>query len=175
MTQSDLTVADGVVVSLDYELQLENGELIDSSAEGQPLQYLHGQHQIISGLENALYGMAVGGEQQVEVSPAEGYGEHKPEQVQNIPNSVFPEGMKFTKGDRLQLRDSQSGQVFETEVVDVLPTSVVLDFNHPLAGKTLYFQVRIAGLREATAEELAHGHVHDGNGHESDGHDGDAH
>lgn len=162
MTQSGLTVADGMIVSMEYELKLENGDVVDSSAGGQPLEYMHGQHQIIPGLENALYGMTIGGEKQVAVSPAEGYGEHNPDQVQTVPFSVFPPEMKFTQGERVQLRDSQSGHVFEASVVEVLPTAVVLDFNHPLAGEVLHFHVRIAGLRDATADELAHGHAHHG-------------
>jgi FKBP-type peptidyl-prolyl cis-trans isomerase SlyD len=164
MAQKPATVGNDVVVSIDYVLQLDDGQEIDRSAAGEPLAYLHGHNQIISGLENALRGMAIGDEKRVVVAPAEGYGERDEAQVQTVPRSIFPPEMTFEEGEVLNLRDEQSGQVFQTQVVDVGPEEVVLDFNHPLAGETLYFQVRIADLRQATAEELAHGHAHDGHG-----------
>jgi FKBP-type peptidyl-prolyl cis-trans isomerase SlyD len=160
MSQTTMTVADDVVVSLDYVLQLDDGQEIDRSAAGEPLQYLHGHHQIISGLERALNGMKVDDEKQVVIAPADGYGERDPEQVRVVPRSMFPADLEIAEGEMLHLRDSQSDHVFETQVLEVHPTEVVLDFNHPLAGETLHFAVRIAGLRRATAEEVAHQHVH---------------
>jgi FKBP-type peptidyl-prolyl cis-trans isomerase SlyD len=160
MTQTKMTVADDVVVSLDYVLQLDDGQEVDRSADGEPLEYLHGHHQIIPGLERALDGMKVGDEKQVVIAPTDGYGERDPEQVRVVPRSMFPADVEIAEGEILQLRDSQSDQVFETQVLEVNPTEVVLDFNHPLAGETLHFDVRIAGLRPAAAEELAHQHVH---------------
>lgn len=168
MTQSPLaplTVADDMVVSLDYVLQLDNGEEIDRSLDGEPLHYLHGHNEIVSGLESELTGMTTGSEKQVVVAPADGYGEHDPNKVQTFPRATFPAELELSPGDMLTVRDSQSQQQYETQVLDITPDEVVLDFNHPLAGETLHFHVRVADLRPATAEELAHGHAHE-DGHE---------
>ncbi len=154
-----MTVQDGMVVSLDYSLRLDAGDVIDSSSDGEPLEFLQGAGQIISGLEQALYGMAVGDEKQVTVAPVDGYGEMDPSGVQFFPASNFPEGMELEVGMALQAQD-QSGHVYTVYVSEVQEDGVLLDFNHPLAGETLHFQARIAGLRPATAEELAHGHAH---------------
>ena len=153
------TVQDGMVVSLAYSLRLNGGDVIDSSAEGEPLEFLQGAGQIISGLERALYGMAVGDEKQVTVQPADGYGEMDPEGVQFFPASAFPEGIDLAVGMALQAQDS-SGHVHTVYVSEVQEDGVMLDFNHPLAGETLHFQAKIAGLRPATDEEMAHGHAH---------------
>jgi FKBP-type peptidyl-prolyl cis-trans isomerase SlyD len=156
------TVEDGMVVSIDYTLRLdEDDDVVDSSESGEPLQFVQGQGQIIPGLEQQLYGMSIGDEKSVVVAPAEGYGEADPDAYQVVPLEAFPGDMVVEPGMGLQMRDN-SGQTFEAYVADVRPDGIVLDFNHPLAGKTLHFDVRITGLREATADEQAHGHVHDG-------------
>jgi FKBP-type peptidyl-prolyl cis-trans isomerase SlyD len=160
MSKTPMTVADDVVVSLDYVLQLDDGQEIDRSTADEPLEYLHGHGQIVPGLENALYGLAVGDERQVVIEPAEGYGERNDEQLQRFPRDLFPGDVQLAEGEVLNLEDDQTGQVFQAQVMEVTPTEIVLDFNHPLAGETLHFDVRIAGLRRATAEELAHGHAH---------------
>lgn len=149
-----------MVVSLDYSLRLDNGAIIDSSAPGEPLIFLQGAGQIIPGLEQALYGMQVGDEKQVTVQPAEGYGELDPRGVQFFPIAAFPDDMQLAVGMALQAQDT-SGHIHTVYVTEVNADGVTLDFNHPLAGETLHFQARIAGLRPATDEELAHGHVHE--------------
>ena len=164
MTETSLTVADGVVVSLDYTLRLGDGQVIDTSAGGEALEFLQGSGQIIPGLEQALYGMGVGEEKEVEVGPEAGYGERDPNAVQAVPPDMFPQDLALTEGMGLQLRD-QSGNLMVAYVAELRPDAVLLDFNHPLAGETLFFQVKIAGLRPATTEELAHGHVHSGGQH----------
>jgi FKBP-type peptidyl-prolyl cis-trans isomerase SlyD len=162
MPQDSLTVTQDVVVSLDYVLQLDDGQEIDRSEADAPLNYLHGHQQIISGLENALTGMKVGDEKKVVVAPGEGYGERDENQVQHLPRSAFPPDVELSEGEVLDLRDGQSGQVFQAQVLEVNENEIILDLNHPLAGETLHFQVRIADLRPATTAELAHGHAHDG-------------
>jgi FKBP-type peptidyl-prolyl cis-trans isomerase SlyD len=161
MTNAQLTVADGIVVSLDYTLRLDDGEVVDSSEGREPLAFLQGQGHIIPGLEQALYGMGVGAEKDVVVAPADGYGEENPDAYELVQRDMFPAEMNLTPGMGLRLRDGNSGELLEAYVAEVRGDDVMLDFNHPLAGETLYFQVRVAGLRPATAEELAHGHVHD--------------
>jgi FKBP-type peptidyl-prolyl cis-trans isomerase SlyD len=160
MTEDKLTVNDGLVVSLDYTLRLDDGEIIDSSADREPLEFLQGQGQIISGLEHALYGMAIDDQKDVEVAPAEGYGERDSDAVELVARDVFPPDLDLRPGIGLRMRDS-SGQSMDAYVADVRPDGVLLDFNHPLAGETLFFQVKIAALRPATSDELAHGHLHD--------------
>jgi len=162
----ELRVGEGVVVSLDYTVRLEDGEVVDTSSGVEPLQYMQGYGQIISGLEKELSGMAIGDEKMVVVGPNEGYGERNPDAFQEVPREVFPPDMLLEPGTGLHVRD-ESGQVFEVQVAKADNDHVLLDFNHPLAGKTLYFDVKIAGLRPATAEEQEHGHVHGaGHGHE---------
>lgn len=168
MSDNENTVSDGKVVSMDYSLRLDDEpEVVDTSAGREPLQFVQGQGQIISGLERELYGMSVGEEKDVVVSPADGYGESDPEAFQLVPLDAFPPDATIEPGMGLQLQDT-SGQVFTAYVDEVRPDGVVLDFNHPLAGKTLYFNVKIADLREATADELEHGHVHSHGSHEDD-------
>jgi FKBP-type peptidyl-prolyl cis-trans isomerase SlyD len=159
MMETKLTVADGLVVSLDYTLRLDDGQVIDSSDGREAFQFLQGRGQIIPGLEKALYGMVVGEEKEVEVAPADGYGETDPDAYQRVPHDIFPQDMGLTEGMELRLKD-QSGRPIEAYVAEISPEGVLLDFNHPLAGETLYFQVKITDLRPGTSEELAHGHVH---------------
>lgn len=159
MEDKHLTVADDLVVQLDYTLRLDDEQIIDSSAGRDPLEFLQGHGQIIPGLEQALYGMAVGEEKKVVVAPRDGYGEREENTVQEVPREAFAPDVELTPGMALELRDS-AGHPVLAFIAEVGPENVVLDLNHPLAGETLHFDVAIAGLREATSEELAHGHAH---------------
>jgi FKBP-type peptidyl-prolyl cis-trans isomerase SlyD len=152
-------VADGLVVSLDYTLRLDDGQMIDSSNDEGPLDFLQGAGQIVPGLEEALYGMAVGDEKIVEVAPADGYGEKDIDAFELIPRDAFPADLELALGMGLELQ-SESGEELVAYIADLRPEEVLLDLNHPLAGETLFFEVKIAGLRLATSEELAHGHAH---------------
>ena len=155
------TVNDDMVVSLDYTLRSDDEEVLDSSEGRPPLQFIQGKGQIISGLENELYGMEVGQEKRVIVPPEDGYGPWQEEQVQNLPRNVFPENMELEEGMGVELRDTNSGRSYQAFIKEIQPETVVVDFNHPLAGETLYFDVKIVSLREATREERNHGHVHE--------------
>lgn len=166
-----LSVADDVVVSLDYTLTVD-GEVVDSSEEDEPIEFLQGRGGIISGLEKALYGMVEGESKQVAVPAKDAYGEYDSEAVMDVPRSEFPPEIPLKPGVELQMRD-QDGDVVHAQIVSVSKSSVKLDFNHPLAGKDLKFDVTIAGLRAATAEELDHGHVHGAHGHDHDDDDDD--
>lgn len=160
MANKPLTVKDDLVVSLDYTLRLDDGEIIDSSAGEEPLHFLQGRGQIIPGLERALYGMAVGEEKDIVVKPADAYGEHDEDAYEVVPRSIFPDDIKLEEGMGLRLRDQTSGEPVEAFIAGLRSDSVMLDFNHPLAGETLHFHVEIAGLRPATGEELDQGYVH---------------
>ena len=164
MEETPLTVADDLVVSMAYVLRLEDGHEIDRSEPGEPLEFLQGNGQIIPGLESALYGMAVGEEKLVIVSPAEGYGEYNPENVVIIPRSAFPPAMKVAVGETVYLQEDGTVEQRVAFIDEVGDESVKVNLNHPLAGETMVFEITIAGLRQATAEELDHGHVH-GDGH----------
>jgi FKBP-type peptidyl-prolyl cis-trans isomerase SlyD len=160
MTESNQIVGENLVVSLDYVLTLENKQVIDRSDENSPLEYLHGHNNIIRGLESELEGLSVGDEKKVTVQPEAGYGERDPDGVAEYPRESFPPSLKLEAGEPVVMKDTESGETFQAYITEIRPESVVLDFNHPLAGETLHFQVKIAGLREPTSEELAHGHVH---------------
>lgn len=160
MSQNVLKVADDLVISMHYTLTLDDGHVVDSSVEGKPLQFLQGFGQIIPGLEKEIYGLAVGDNKKVVVTAVDGYGEIDPDAFQTVPRSIFPEDLALEEGLGLRMRDQNSGQLIETYVAEIGDEEVLLDFNHPLAGEELTFDIKIAGLRAATAEELAHGHVH---------------
>ncbi len=163
MTDGKLIVADNVVVSLEYVLTLDNDSEVDRSNDGAPMEYLHGFKNIVPGLENELEGLTVGDTKDVIVQPSLGYGERDPDGFAEFPRDNFPASKNFKVGESLMMRDKESGESFQAYVSELRTDTVLLDFNHPLAGETLHFHVRIAGLREPTSEELAHGHVHDPN------------
>lgn len=160
MNESVLNVTKNLVVSLEYVLRLEDGEIVDQSDSSEPLTFLQGGGEIIAGLEQALVGMYVGDEREVVIAPADGYGEYDPENYEIMPRHAFPDDLKLMEGMELVLKDSETDEVFEAQVAELKGDKIVLDLNHPLAGETLHFTVKIAGLRPATSEELAHGHAH---------------
>jgi len=162
MANKSLTVSDDIVVTLDYTLRLDDGEVVDSSSGEEPLQFLQGRGQIIPGLERLLYGMAIGDEKDVIIEATDAYGELDDDAFEVVPRDMFPDDLELEEGMGLRLLDRNSGEPVEAFIAGLRANSVMLDFNHPLAGETLYFHVEIAGLREATSEELDHGHVHDG-------------
>jgi FKBP-type peptidyl-prolyl cis-trans isomerase SlyD len=153
------SVHDGAVVSLAYTLRLANGEVIDYSEPNDPLEYLHGAENIIPGLERELSGLQVGQSKEVEVPPEEGYGVYDPSDVEVIEREMLPKNMPLKLGMVLEITDDE-GSLSEAIVREISPKSVTLDFNHPLAGQKLFFSVEVIGVREATEEELAHGHPH---------------
>jgi FKBP-type peptidyl-prolyl cis-trans isomerase SlyD len=162
MTDGISEVADNVVVSVDYVLRLDDKSEIDRSAEGSPLEYLHGYKNIIPGLEKGLNGMTVGDEKDVVVQPNLGYGDRDPDSVVEYPRDSFPSTLDLEVGEPVMMRDNQNGESHKAYISELRTDTVLLDFNHPLAGETLHFSVKIARLREPTSEELTHGHVHDG-------------
>jgi FKBP-type peptidyl-prolyl cis-trans isomerase SlyD len=152
-----MQIQDNSVVSFDYTLKSDAGELIDSSEGHEPLTYLHGVGQIVLGLEQAMAGQQPGDELSVTVEPDQAYGQHDPQLVQPIPRDRFEgidriePGMQFTAQTEAGPRT-----VTVTEVAD---DQVTIDANHPLAGQTLHFDVTVRDVREATDEELEHGHA----------------
>lgn len=154
------TIQENLVVSLAYELRLADGEVVDSAPSDDPLEYLHGADNIIPGLERALTGMRVGERKAVEVSPEDGYGIYDPEDIQEIGREMLPADMPLEIGTPLVISD-EDGNVMEAIISGVSPRTITIDFNHPLAGKALFFNVEVLGIRDATREEIEHGHPHD--------------
>jgi FKBP-type peptidyl-prolyl cis-trans isomerase SlyD len=157
------TVQKGVVVSMEYSLKID-GEVIDSSEGQDPLEFLAGHSNIISGLEREMLGMKVGDSKDVVVPPKDGYGEYNEEAFLDVPSKQFPQDMKVEEGLELTVRDD-SGQARYARIESVEGETVRLNFNHPLAGDELHFNVKVVNLREPTSEELDHGHVHQAGGH----------
>ncbi|HET9554532.1 MAG TPA: peptidylprolyl isomerase [Anaeromyxobacteraceae bacterium] len=163
-----MKIGKGSVVSLQYKLHLGDGVVVDESEVGDPLVYLHGESQIVPGLERELEGLEVGGSKQVTVAPADGYGEADPNGVQKVPRTAFPDGFEPKAGQEL-VAQGPDGEPLPFVVKGVERSLegelVIVDFNHPLAGKTLHFDVTVTEVRAATAEELEHGHAHGPEGH----------
>ncbi|GAB2637957.1 peptidylprolyl isomerase [Vibrio panuliri] len=157
-----MKIEKNVVVSLAYQVKLEDGAVVDQSTVEAPLDYLHGNNNLISGLEKALEGKEAGDKFEVTVAPEEAYGEHSDELVQRVPANVFHGVDQVEVGMRF-LADTDQGPI-PVEVTEVDGDEVVVDGNHMLAGQTLTFEVEVVALREATAEEIEHGHIHQGGG-----------
>lgn len=162
-----MRIEDGKVVGIDYKLHLGDGEVVDESSPGEPLTYIQGQGQIVPGLEKALTGLAVGDEKKVVVPPGDGYGEHDARGVQDVPRAAFPADAMPEVGNQYYAQ-GQDGEPIPFLVKEIGPATVKVDFNHPLAGKTLHFDVTVREVRAATAEEIEHGHAHGPEGHEHD-------
>ena len=162
-TQNPIKVGEDTVVTLEYTLRV-NGEVVDSSEGIEPIQFIQGQGQIIQGLEDELYGMELGDTKEVFVEPGDGYGEVDPENFADIARDQFPPEIPLEVGIELELKDEE-GDLMDARIVAVDSENVRLDFNHPLAGEQLHFVVKVVGLRDATEEELAHGHVHGEHSH----------
>ena len=150
----------GKVVSLSYQLKNSKGEELDSADKRDPFTYLHGSSQIVPGLENALETLKIGDKKKVTVSPDEGYGEIDPHLKLSLERSLFPTDMPLKPGIQFEasLGEDDGDAVFTIQSVE--GDKVMVDGNHPLAGETLHFDVEVLEVREATEEELSHGHVH---------------
>ncbi len=155
-----IKVDDGVVVSIHYTLHVD-GQLIDASREAEPLQFIQGMGHIVPGLERELYDMHIGDHKSVKVAAKDGYGELEADAFMDVPREAFPAGVPLVPGTELQLQD-KAGHAVLARIQSISDTVIRLDMNHPLAGRTLDFDVTIAGVRPATSEEIAHGHVHTG-------------
>jgi len=155
---ADLKVEKDLVISMDYELKVENS-VIDYSEEGDPIIFLQGHGNIIPGLEKAIQGMKIGDSKEVFVKAAEAYGEFDPENFTEVPRTEFPEEIPLEIGTEIGVND-ENGEELSAYIEEVDVDKITLNFNHPLAGKDLEFKVKIVDIREATAEELEHGHIH---------------
>lgn len=158
-----MQIANNSVVSIDYTLTNDSGAVLDSSNGQPPLVYLHGGGGLIPGLEQALTGKSTGAALKVTVPPEQAYGLRDEELVQEVPHTAFA-GHSVQPGMQFRAENKEGASRVVT-VVGVTPQSVRIDANHPLAGQTLHFDVKVVGVRTATAEEIQHGHAHGADGH----------
>jgi FKBP-type peptidyl-prolyl cis-trans isomerase SlyD len=167
---ADLSIQPNIHVTLDYELRDDAGELLDASdaEDGEQIEYVHGYGMLVPGLEAALVGLRMGDERQVIVPADAGYGERDESLVLQLDKGDLPEGGHVEVGDEL-VAESPEGDEIAMTVVELKDDVVVVDANHPLAGVTLHYQVKVVAIREATSDEIeqaasdlddAHEHVH---------------
>lgn len=157
-----MNITQDKVVELDYKLTVD-GEVIDQSEPGEPLTYLHGHSNIIPGLEKALEGKTAGDALQVTVQPEEGYGERDEDNTDELDRADFDDDIEVGATYYAQ---SEDGSVIPFTVLTVDGEKVTVDFNPPLAGMTLNFDVKVLTVRDATSEELDHGHAHAAGAHD---------
>ena len=166
MSDQPTAIANDAVVTLQYVLKLDDGTVVDeTNANDGDFVYLHGHKNIVPGLESALAGQAVGAAVDATVMPEDGYGIRLDGAMQTVGRDSFPDDAEIQPGMQFAA-ETPEGQVVPVYVFEVTDESVVLDMNHPLAGETLHFAVKVMGIRAATGEELEHGHVHGPGGHD---------
>ena len=153
-----MAINENQVVSMKYELKdVKSGEIIDTNINSEPLVFIVGKGQIIPGLESEIRNLSQGDNSEIEVSPKDGYGEYDKSAVQSLPKEQFA-GLELKEGMTLY-GEGEDGGAVQVIVKNFDDEKVHVDFNHPLAGKSLLFSVNISDVREATSEELANGFV----------------
>ena len=158
-----MQIAERTVASFHYTLTNDAGDVLDSSQGREPLTYLHGAANIVPGLEAQMAGHVAGDRFDADVAAADGYGEYVPELVQVVPRAAFAGVDQLEVGMQVQ---AQTGQgAIPVVVTEIDGDEVTVDGNHPLAGETLHFAIEIVEVREASVEEVLHGHVHGAGGH----------
>lgn len=162
-----MKIAKDTVVSLAYQVRTKDGVIVDEATAVAPLEYLHGAGDLIKGLENALDGRQIGDKFDVEIEANNAYGDYNENLVQNVPRDVFVGVDKLEVGMRF-LADTEHGPV-PVEITAIDGDTITIDGNHMLAGQDLKFNVEVVNVREATAEELTHGHVHGAHSHDHGG------
>ena len=164
-----MKISQNKVATLSYTLKDDDGKIIDKADENSPFLYMHGTGGIIKGLENALEDKEVGNDFNIIIAPEDAYGEHDPKLTEAVPRKMF-EGItdeEMVAGAQFHASTAQGTQVITVASID--GDMINIDANHPLAGETLHFEVAVKEIREATEEEIAHGHPHPPGG--SCGHD----
>jgi FKBP-type peptidyl-prolyl cis-trans isomerase SlyD len=147
------------VVAIDYTIRNQDGEVVDTSSGRRPLIYLHGYRQIVPGVEMAVEGLEAGHAIEVFVNPGDAYGERDPAAILVLPRHAFPDGEDLAAGTMFRaFRPDGKPVIFS--VIEASAEEVIVDANHPLAGQTLHVEVEVISVRDATDEELQHGHVH---------------
>jgi FKBP-type peptidyl-prolyl cis-trans isomerase SlyD len=157
-----MSIQQDSVVSIRYTLKDDAGAVLDSSGD-EAMSYLHGHGNLIPGLERELTGKVTGDRLSLAIAPGDAYGEHNGDLVQQVPRSALSGIEDLQPG--MRLRAESSSGIRAVTVTQVAGDTVTLDANHPLAGMTLHFEVEVTAVRDASPEELSHGHVHGPDGH----------
>ncbi len=160
-----MQIANNSVVSIEYTLRDDEGNLLDTSEGREALSYLHGAGNIILGLENALSGKKTGEELSVKISPDEGYGQRNEQLTQVVSRDIFESVENIEVGMQFQ-GETPDKQPMIITITDIEGENITIDGNHPLAGVNLNFDIKVVDVRDATAEEIEHGHVHGAGGHD---------
>lgn len=168
-----MKIAENKVVKLNYKGTLLSGEVFDSSEGREPLEFIFGVGMIIPGLEDGLKGLKVGDKKKLNIKSEKAYGPRMDEAVQEVPKQHFPAEIPLKVG--MQLAAQGPHGVIPVVIADIKKDTVMVDFNHPLAGKDLVFEIEVVGVRDASAEELSHGHTHGADGHHGHDHEGHSH
>jgi FKBP-type peptidyl-prolyl cis-trans isomerase SlyD len=159
-----MSILTNKVISFNYTLKNDEGTILDSSANKEPLTFLSGSQQIIPKLEEALSGMIIGSKKNIKIAAADAYGEYSEDAIQKIKMDQFPKEANIEVG-MTYIANSPDGKQMPFLVSEINEQDVTVDFNHPLAGKDLEFDVELLDVRDATPEEIQHGHVHGPGGH----------
>lgn len=152
------------VITINFTLKDENGNVLDSTNNDKPFTFISGQNQIIPKLENAINQMVIGSKKNIKLEAEDAYGKYKEDAIQKIDRKEFPQDTEIEVGMRY-FANSPDGKQVSFTINDINENDVTVDFNHPLAGKDLEFDIEFLDKRDATPEELSHGHVHGPNGH----------
>ncbi len=160
-----MQIVKDTVVTLDFTLKDDSGSILDTTEGDQPLVYIHGSNNLIPGLERELEGKSSGDSFEITIPPTEGYGERDEKKVISVSKDMFPSDQPVSAGTSYESEDNE-GNPITIKVVEVNDKEVKVDANHPLAGVNLHFAVAVKDIRDATSDELAHGHVHGPGGHE---------
>ena len=159
-----MALKENKVVTINFTLTDEMGNLIESTANGKPFSFISGTDQLLPRLENNIGEMLIGSKRTVTLSPEDAYGDYSDSAVQIVDRSDFPQGTDLEVGMNF-IADTPDGRQMPFVIKNVEGDDITLDFNHPLAGHALTFEVELLNLRDATPEELAHGHAHGDGGH----------
>ena len=158
-----MKIENNKVVGIEYTLKDKDGAVVDSNVcSGEPLFFIQGLGTIVPGLERAMNGKTLGESFDVEIKAVDGYGEHDPSRSRKVPRSVVGD-MDVKVGMMLQATGPEGASV--VTVAEVTDTDIEIDGNHPMAGRDLFFSIKVAEIRDATEEELSHGHIHGPGGH----------
>jgi FKBP-type peptidyl-prolyl cis-trans isomerase SlyD len=154
-----LKIRKGCIVDLVYELKDSEGDVVESADAAEPMTYLHGYGEIAPGLEEELDGVEEGALLEIVLPPEKAYGDYNPDGIVAVPRSEFPADAEIVPGDWISVQikqDEESDEVedLEMKVLEISPDAITLDANHPLAGQEVTFDIRVLGVREASAEEI---------------------
>jgi FKBP-type peptidyl-prolyl cis-trans isomerase SlyD len=152
-------ISKDTVVAIEYTIRNQDGEVVDTSEGRRPLEYIHGYKQIVPGVEEALAGMEAGRMMEIAVTPDEAYGARDPSAVLVLPRKAFPDGEELDAGSMFRAFRAD-GRPIVFSIIEANDDVVIVDANHPLAGQTLQVAVEVLSVREATDDEVEHGHVH---------------